>query len=56
MQNRNRLTDIKNKIMVSKEETSKGRLNQDYGINIQSTMHKIDNQDGLTVHSTWNCI
>ena len=27
MQNRNRLTDIKNKIMVSKEETSKGRLN-----------------------------
>ena len=50
--NRNRLTDIENKIMDSKREMGEGN----YGINIQSIIHKIDIQHGFTVHSTWICI
>lgn len=56
MQIRNRPTDTENKIMDSKGETTEGRLNQDYGINIQSIIHKIDNQHGFPVHSMWKCI
>ena len=45
--NRNGLTDIENKFMVTKEE-SWGGTNQEYGINRYATS-KIDKQQGFTV-------
>ena len=33
LQNRNGLTDIENKLMVTKKETEQGGINQEYGIN-----------------------
>ena len=47
--NRKRLTDIENKLMVSKGEAAEG-INEEVGINIHNTtIYKMDNQQGPTV-------
>ena len=50
LQNRNRLTDIENKLMVNKGDSSgEGeKVYQEFGINIHTTIHKIGKQ-GPTV-------
>ena len=39
LQNRNRLTDIKNKLMVMKGETLGGGINQELGMNIHTLLY-----------------
>ena len=39
LQNRNRLTDIKNKLLVTKGETWQGEINQELGVNIHTLLH-----------------
>ena len=53
LQSRNRLIDVENKLMVTKEETLEGGINDEFGINIYTILYKIDNQQGPTV-STGN--
>ena len=45
----NRLTDFKNKLMVTKGEIRVGRTNWELEINIHITTYKTDNQHGPTV-------
>ena len=40
MQNGNRLTDMEDKLVVTKEKRGGERTNQEYGVNIQTTIHK----------------
>ena len=47
--NRNRPTDIENYLMVIKVERGGGGINQEVGINMYTTVYKIDNQQGPTV-------
>ena len=49
MQNRNRLTDLENELMVTKGERE--GINQEYCVNRYklSHIHKIDKQYGFTV-------
>ena len=37
----NRLTDIENKLLDTNEERGVGRVKMEYGIEIQTIMHKI---------------
>ena len=39
LQNRNRPTDIENKLMVTKRETWGGGINQEFGINIHTLLY-----------------
>ena len=48
VQNTNRLTDIENKLMVTKGERWVGGINQEFGIKMY-TIYKTDNQQGPTV-------
>ena len=54
--NRNRLTDIENKLMVTKGEMWRGGINQELGINIYTllSIKQINNKDIL--YSTGNYI
>ena len=54
LQNRNRLTDIKNKLTVTKGEMWRGGINQELGMNIHTLLYirQITNKDLL--HSTGN--
>ena len=45
----NRLTDIKNNLMVTKGETWWGGINQELGINIHTLLYMIENQQGPTI-------
>ena len=44
-----RLTNIENKLMVTKGETWQGGINQELGMNTHTLLYKIDNQQGPTV-------
>ena len=48
-QNRNRLTDIKNKCTVTKREMWGRGINQEFGINIHTLRYESDNKQELTV-------
>ena len=49
LQNTNRLTDFKNKLMITKRERKKEK-NQEFWININTLIiYKIDNQQGPTI-------
>ena len=50
LKNRNRLTDIEKKLLVTKEGSG-GRINEKFGIDqqIQTTKYKIDKQSDPTV-------
>ena len=58
LQNRNRLTDIENKLMVTKRDSGGrgGEINEDFGINIYTLLYikEINNRDLL--YSTGNYI
>ena len=50
MQNRNRLTDIENKLVTPRDESEGGRDKLAvWDSQIQTTVHKIDKQQGFTV-------
>ena len=49
LQNRNRLTDTENKLMVTKGKTWGGGINQELGINIHTLLYMIENQQGPTI-------
>ena len=50
--NRNRYTNFKNKLMVTKGETWRGGISQEFGINTHTTIYEITNKDLL--YSTGN--
>ena len=49
LQNRNRLTDIENKFMVTKGERAWGGINLEFGISRYKLFYKRDKQKGPTV-------
>ena len=49
LQNRNRLTDLENKFMVTEGKSRGGGINEEVGINICILLHMVDNQQGSTV-------
>ena len=42
LQNRNRVSDVENELMVTKEECG-GGINHEIGTDIHTTVHKLDN-------------
>ena len=38
-QNRNRLTNFKNKFMVTKVEKGRGQINKEFGVNMHTTIN-----------------
>ena len=50
LQNRNRLTDIENKLTVTKGKRVKGERSQEAGITIYTTVYEIDNQEPSVQH------
>ena len=55
MQNRNRLTDIKNKLMVNKEEREETRINLEPGTNRYKLLYVKHTNNKNSLSSSGNC-